>query len=219
MLWRALLGPARRKRIGIAWSGGQRIPGRSIPLATLAPLFRRTDCEFHALQAEIPQADCAWLAGNPALVDHTAKLVDFADTAALASCMDLIITIDTSTVHLAGALGLPTWIMLPFHVVLARLDPRDRLLDMRAEHVFCRTLVGQRNVGRHRPIGTIAALCSKPDLLSTCARTHSSQCPDHSRWKSAASRSIRVVSLLEGVPFEFAETAVLQPEDEPHFVI
>jgi len=47
------------------------------------------------------------------LVDHTALLTDFAETAALVSCLDLVITVDTSVAHLAVALGRPTWILLP----------------------------------------------------------------------------------------------------------
>ncbi len=85
-----------------------------MPLATLAPLFARDDLEFHALQQEIPEADRDWLNAHPRLIDHSTELKDFADTAALASLMDLVVTIDTSVAHLAGALGLPVWIMLPF---------------------------------------------------------------------------------------------------------
>jgi ADP-heptose:LPS heptosyltransferase len=44
----------------------------------------------------------------------TAQLTDFAETAALVSCLDLVITVDTSIAHLAGALGRPTWILLPY---------------------------------------------------------------------------------------------------------
>ncbi len=114
MVWQALLGLRRRPRIGIAWSGRQHLPLRSMPLATLAPLLARPDLEFHALQQEMPAEDRAWLAAHPLVVDHSAELKDFADTAALASLMDLVVTIDTSVAHLAGALGLPVWILLPF---------------------------------------------------------------------------------------------------------
>jgi ADP-heptose:LPS heptosyltransferase len=47
------------------------------------------------------------------LIDHTARLRDFADTAALISLLDLVITVDTSVAHLAGALAKPTWVLLP----------------------------------------------------------------------------------------------------------
>jgi ADP-heptose:LPS heptosyltransferase len=49
-----------------------------------------------------------------AIVDLTSDLTDFAETAALVSCLDLVITVDTSVAHLAGALGCPTWILLPW---------------------------------------------------------------------------------------------------------
>ena len=48
------------------------------------------------------------------IIDQTADLTDFAETAALASCLDLVITVDTSVAHLTGALGRPTWILLPY---------------------------------------------------------------------------------------------------------
>ena len=51
---------------------------------------------------------------HPLVTDHSAALEDFADTAALIAHMDLVISIDTSVAHLAGALGKPVWIMLPF---------------------------------------------------------------------------------------------------------
>jgi hypothetical protein len=114
MLWQALLGPRRRKRIGIVCSSSQRPPRRSVPLATLASLLARQDLEFHVLQPEIQEADRVWLAAHTFVVDHSAQLKDFADTAALASQMDLVLSVDTSMVHLAGALGVPVWVMLPF---------------------------------------------------------------------------------------------------------
>jgi Tfp pilus assembly protein PilF len=115
MLWEALLGPRSRRRIGFVWSGRHgHMPLRSMPLAALAPLLARQDCEFHVLQKEIAAADRAWLAAHPAIVDHSDQLRDFTDTAAIASLMDLVLTVDTSVAHMAGALGLPVWIMLPF---------------------------------------------------------------------------------------------------------
>ncbi len=115
MLWQALLGLPRRRRIGIAWFGRQNRPQRSMPLQTLAPLLlARQDLEFHSLQKEMPDADRHWLATHRAMVDHSADQKNFADTAALVAQMDMVLSIDTSLAHLAGALGKPVWIMLPF---------------------------------------------------------------------------------------------------------
>ena len=119
LLWQALLGARVRPRIGVAWSGSQHMPYRSMPIKTLAPLLRRPEFEFHALQLEIPEADREWLAENPLLIDHSEEQKDFVDTAALIAAMDLVVTIDTSVAHMAGAIARPVWIMLPFSA-----DPR-----------------------------------------------------------------------------------------------
>ncbi|MBK3665451.1 hypothetical protein JJE66_30010 [Bradyrhizobium diazoefficiens] len=58
--------------------------------------------------------DRAFLAERPDIVDLTERLTDFSDTAALVCRLDLVISVDTSVVHLAGALGAPVWTMLPF---------------------------------------------------------------------------------------------------------
>ena len=112
--WQSRLGPRTRPRVGIVWWGSQHIPKRSMPIERMQPVLRRGGIEFHALQKEIHELDCAWLAAHPWVADHSAELTDFADTAALISMMDLVITIDTSVAHLAGALAVPVWIMLPF---------------------------------------------------------------------------------------------------------
>jgi tetratricopeptide (TPR) repeat protein len=113
-LWQTMLGLRRRPRIGIVWSARRYIPLRSMPLATLEPLLVRPDLEFHVLQKEIDEPDRAWLDRHPLVVDHSALLKDFADTAALISQLDLVLTIDTAVAHLAGAMARPVWLMLPF---------------------------------------------------------------------------------------------------------
>ena len=103
--WRACLGAHAGRRIGLAWRGTQHIPKRSVPLTALEPLLSASDVEFHSLQKE-PAGE------HPAVIDHHEELRDFAETAALISLLDLVVTIDTSVAHLAGALGKPVWIML-----------------------------------------------------------------------------------------------------------
>jgi ADP-heptose:LPS heptosyltransferase len=59
------------------------------------------------------------------IVDPTAHLTDFVETAALIACLDLVITVDTSVAHLAGAMGRPTWILLPYTPDFRWLLDRD----------------------------------------------------------------------------------------------
>jgi ADP-heptose:LPS heptosyltransferase len=66
-----------------------------------------------SLQKEPRPDDKVMLAGTR-IIDWTAELTDFADTAALISCLDLVISVDTSVAHLAAALACPTWILLPY---------------------------------------------------------------------------------------------------------
>lgn len=99
-------------RIGIAWSGqpGHRADRRrSIPLGVITDALRAVDADFYALQTHVP-------AGMPAnLINVAEEMVTMADTAALIMEMDLVISVDTSVIHLAGALGKEAWLLLPFH--------------------------------------------------------------------------------------------------------
>ena len=123
--WQEMLGSKSSPRIGLVWSGGATHTNdhnRSIPLALLAPLLA-LPYEFHALQKEVRDSDAASL--GPIHM-HATELHDFTDTAALLAHMDLVITVDTSTAHLAGALGKPVWILLAhtpdFRWMLERTD-------------------------------------------------------------------------------------------------
>jgi tetratricopeptide (TPR) repeat protein len=111
-VWRERLGPHTCPRIGLCWWGSQHILKRSLPIEMLLPVLLHPGAEVHALQKEIPPAQRDWLEAHRLLVEHGAELSDFADTAALISQLDLVVTIDTSVAHLAGALGVPVWIML-----------------------------------------------------------------------------------------------------------
>ncbi|MCA3280148.1 MAG: tetratricopeptide repeat protein, partial [Roseomonas sp.] len=107
--------PKGQRRIGLVWSGSQmhaNDSNRSVPLAKLLPLFQKADV-WVSLQKEVRDADRAALEAS-GIMDVSAELGDFADTAALIASLDLVISVDTSVAHLAGALGKPTWVMLPF---------------------------------------------------------------------------------------------------------
>ncbi|HVG03487.1 MAG TPA: tetratricopeptide repeat protein [Burkholderiaceae bacterium] len=115
--WREIVGGAtRRPRVGIAWAG-LRTPSehgnRSMRLAELAPLLA-TNAHFVSLQKDVPHVDRPLLRKLDSLLDVSHRLRTFADTAALISQLDLVISVDTSVAHLAGGLGAPVWIALLF---------------------------------------------------------------------------------------------------------
>jgi tetratricopeptide (TPR) repeat protein len=113
--WQDCLGLHDRLRVGLVWSGNPEHKGdhhRSTSLAAYEA-FLDVGASFVSLQKDLRPGDKATLARRADIVDLTADLTDFAETAALISCLDLVITVDTSVAHLAGALGCPTWILLP----------------------------------------------------------------------------------------------------------
>jgi len=114
--WRERLGTRQRRRIGLVWSGStthRNDRQRSIRLARLLPLLD-ADVEFISLQKECRAEDLELMRRDGRIRDVAGDLGDFADTAALLAELDLLITVDTSVAHLAGALGCPTWLLLPF---------------------------------------------------------------------------------------------------------
>ena len=126
--WHERLGPRRRHRIGIVFSGNPDHVSdvqRSIPAADFFPLLRCRGVDFHVLQTEIRDADAAVLAGYPNVHRHAEALHDFNDTAALIALMDLVISVDTSVAHLAGAMGKPVWILLQYNNDFRWLQERD----------------------------------------------------------------------------------------------
>jgi hypothetical protein len=99
-------------RIGLAWSGNpahRRDRCRTIPFELVSHhLQSQRNASLFALQTVVPTPHPA------ALIDVSEELITLADTAALIAELDLVITVDTSIVHLAGALGRPTWLLLPY---------------------------------------------------------------------------------------------------------
>lgn len=123
--WRQRLDGDPRLCVGLAWAGRRRadLPRasaidrrRSMTPDLLAPLFDLSDVRFVSLQKDGPA-----LGANAPVLDVMGEIGDFADTAALVANLDLVISVDTSVVHLAGALGKPVW-------MLDRFDPCWRWL-------------------------------------------------------------------------------------------
>jgi tetratricopeptide (TPR) repeat protein len=115
--WESKLGPKTKPRVGIVWSGAAIHKGdhnRSIPLHSLLGLLK-LPIQIVSLQKELHGDDQSVLDAHKAQIAHFGPvLTDFSDTAALASLMDVVVSVDTSVAHLAGALGRPTWILLPY---------------------------------------------------------------------------------------------------------
>jgi hypothetical protein len=114
--WEDRLGPRSRLRVGLVWSGNpahSNDHNRSTSLRTFSRIFD-LDATFVSLQKDPRPEDRATLIEHPKVLDPTADLTDFVETAALISCLNVVVTVDTSVAHLAGALGCPTWILLPY---------------------------------------------------------------------------------------------------------
>jgi hypothetical protein len=114
--WADRLGERKMPRVGLVWSGN---PGhgndrnRSVSLATLLANLP-AELDYVSLQKEIREADRLTLESSGNVRFFGPELKHFADTAALCDLMDIVISVDTSVAHLCGALGKPTWMLLPF---------------------------------------------------------------------------------------------------------
>jgi tetratricopeptide (TPR) repeat protein len=126
--WSARIGALARPRIAIAWSGNPshlNDRNRSIVFAKLAPLFPpphsspqagegRAGASFVSIQRDVRGEDSVALAGETRVTNVGAELENFDDTAAVIALCDLVISVDTAVAHLAGAMGRPLWMLLPF---------------------------------------------------------------------------------------------------------
>jgi len=113
--WQGRLGESPGLRVGLAWSGnpahgndGQ----RSIALGELAPLLSGR-IQFIALQTDVRDTDLEALSMMPSVLYFGDAIADFDDTAALIALCDVVVAVDTSVVHLAGAMGRPVWVLVP----------------------------------------------------------------------------------------------------------
>lgn len=139
--WRERLKDARELRVGLTWAGSTTHTNdarRSIALRMMEPLMRVPGARFYSLQKGDRARELTAL-GWP-VTDWSAELFDFADTAALIANLDLVISVDTSVCHLAGALGVRVWTLIPIPTdwrwLLDRADspwyPTMRLFRQRA---------------------------------------------------------------------------------------
>ena len=114
--WSARLEALPRPRIAIVWSGNPNQandPNRSAAFTRFGPLFD-VPATFISVQRDVRSTDAAQLSAETRVVHVGGELNDFTDTAAVLTLCDLLVAVDTSVVHLAGAMGRPVWVLLCF---------------------------------------------------------------------------------------------------------
>lgn len=123
-VWQQRLGRRTKPRVGVVWSGSGSVQNdqRSLPFEDFARACD-ADVEFFGLQKDVRPADQTALQQYPHI--RNLDLGDFGDTAAVIAQLDVVLTVDTAVAHLAGALGKPVWILLPFAPTWRWLLSRD----------------------------------------------------------------------------------------------
>ncbi len=124
--WAERLENAPLPRVGLTWAGNRNHPNdrnRSLAAEALAPLVRTGAASFFSLQVGQAEGVAAFPAGT--VTDLGPELTDFAETAAVISSLDLVISVDTAVAHLAGALAKPCWLLLPEPAEWRWLEGRD----------------------------------------------------------------------------------------------
>ncbi|MBF0135719.1 MAG: tetratricopeptide repeat protein [Magnetococcales bacterium] len=115
--WQKRMPSGYSRQIGLVWRGSKSYRHdryRSLPAQAMAGLLAVPEVAFYGLVKEprIDEIDCLARLGN--FFDFGPELKNFSDTAAIVANLDLIITVDTAVAHLAGAMGKPVWVLLPF---------------------------------------------------------------------------------------------------------
>jgi Glycosyltransferase family 9 (heptosyltransferase) len=116
--WRAALGGARPLKVGVVWAGNPRHKGdrqRSLSAEAALPRLVMPGVQLYSLQKEPRAEDAPVLTAlGDDIIDLAPALNDFSDTAAAVAALDLVVAVDTSVAHLAGALGRPVWMLTPY---------------------------------------------------------------------------------------------------------
>lgn len=172
--WQTKLAALPSPRVGLVWAGGKRQHmadallldnRRSLHLQQLLPLAAVPGISFVSLQKDGAAAQIAEVSRQWLIVDFSAELSDFAETAALVQHLDLVISVDTAVAHLAGALGKPVWL-------LNRWDTDWRWLLGRDDSPWYPTL---RQFRQPRPGDWESAIAALADALQAWAKAMESR--------------------------------------------
>jgi hypothetical protein len=168
--WRARLADERRLKVGLVWTGNpthQRNPYRAVGLSAYAATFKdMRNVAFYSLQFDAAECIRQAQADGFDIVDHTAQMKDYDDSAAFMRNMDLIITICTSAAHLAGAIAARTWLLLD-------VNPHWVWLTDRSDSPWYPTLTLYRQTS-YREWGPVMA-CVQADLAALAGQ-HERDC-------------------------------------------
>jgi tetratricopeptide (TPR) repeat protein len=143
--WRPRLAALRSPRIALAWSGRATHANdrrRSLALSQFEPLLSMPGPQFVSVQRDLRAIDGEVLASNRNIVHLGPELDDFADTAAVLALVDLVVSVDTSVAHVAGALGRPGFVLLPFQPDWRWLLDRDHSPWYPAVKLFRQPAIG-----------------------------------------------------------------------------
>jgi tetratricopeptide (TPR) repeat protein len=143
--WRPRLEALPSPRIALAWSGNVSHPNdrnRSLSLAQLDPLLSVPGASFISVQRELRDGEAETLARDPRILNLGPELNDFSDTAAVLTLADLVISVDTAVAHLAGALGRPAFVLVPFQPDWRWMLDRDNSPWYPAMRLFRQTTIG-----------------------------------------------------------------------------
>jgi tetratricopeptide (TPR) repeat protein len=165
--WSARLPPKTNQRIGVVWSGSTvHKNNRSIELEQFLPILS-IDADWICLQKEIREKDLALLRQDGRIAFFGAEQRDFSDTAALLDLMDLVVTIDTSVAHLAGAMGKPVWILLPHNPDWRWLLDRDDSPWYPSARLFRQQQIGNWAQVIDRVKSELCSGYRKPDIVGS----------------------------------------------------
>jgi tetratricopeptide (TPR) repeat protein len=189
--WRDKLGSDVGMKVGLVWAGNPNHENdrhRSVPASALRPLWDVADAQFLWLQKERRADDAPHIPPGAKLIDLSADLHDFADTAAAIQALDLVIAVDTAVAHMAGALGRPCWLLLPVNADFRWLRagersawyPTMRLFRQRRlgdwADVVSRLSTSLEEVARAKKAGSMQTALAQPvePASMPCSETESS---------------------------------------------
>lgn len=184
----------RGLRVGLVWGGNpsqHRDRMRSVGLAPLAPILGTPGVTFFSLQKG-GAAEQLERAGDCGIVNLDRALGDFADTAAAIAALDLVITVDTSVAHLAGAMGRPVWVLLPHVACWRYLLNRENSIWYPTMRIFRQDAPNAWGPPIEAAAGALAAAVRDRTMLATQLRPKEEAAPPVQRSRSQQADQARV---------------------------